>query len=189
SFVKVRIMVYGVLEELPTGIWILSPTGATVSINRYAHRISRLLLKSETAEVRDYAQPVTDLFSSSRPTAKALTAATSADQLPAAEPVEQFLLPQAVLRLHQAVVESRDLFPDRPMIIEDRVQFGSLTIQLRARWLELELDSYVLVMLESPQIHPLAKLSKLIHRGTVRRMGYRFGHPAEPKQFREQLGY
>lgn len=151
-------MVYGVLEELPTGIWILSPAGTTVSINRYAHRICRLLLKSQAKQEAG---------------SEAGEAGSEAGSLE-----QSLLMPQAVWRLHQAVLESRDLFPQRPMIIEDRVQLGSLTVDLRARWLELELDSYVLVMLESPQIHPLAKLAKVIHRGA----GRQFGQQAGPDQ-------
>lgn len=134
-------MVYGVLEDLPTGIWILNPEGATVSINRYAQRICRLLLKTELAS----------------PTQPPL------NQMPLAQmPLAQ--IPQPIQRLYQAVVESRDLFPERPVIIEDAVQLEAATVHLRARWLELELDHYVLVMLESQQIHPIAKVSKLVSR-------------------------
>jgi hypothetical protein len=138
-------MVYGVLEDLPTGIWILNPEGATVSINRYAQRICRLLLKTELA-------------SSTQPPLSQTPAQTPLAQIPLTQ------IPQPIQRLYQAVVESRDLFPERPVIIEDAVQLEAATVHLRARWLELELDHYVLVMLESQQIHPIAKVSKLVSR-------------------------
>lgn len=68
-------------------------------------------------------------------------------------------LPQPIRRMCQAVIESRDLFPERPVIIEDVVPLDSFTtIQIRARWLELETDSYLLVMLETePQAQPLSE--------------------------------
>jgi hypothetical protein len=135
-------MVYGVLEDLPTGIWILNPDGATVSINRYAQRICRLLLKSASAS----------------PTLAVKLTDQSIPQIP----LDQ--MPQPIQRLHQAVIESRDLFPERPVIIEDAVQLETATVYLRARWLELELDHYILVMLESQQIHPIAQVSKLVSR-------------------------
>ncbi len=187
-------MVYGVLEELPTGIWILSPTGATISINRYAHRICRLLLKSEAKQSeakQSEAKPGENSGSAgsfpNAPLSFGTGVSWSSAQQPDAEPGQTPPLPSTVERLCQAVVESRDLFPDRPVIIEDLVQIGALAVHLRARWLELELDSYILVMLESPQIHPLAKLSKLVHRGAVRRIGTKIWQ--QPEQFLGQLGY
>jgi hypothetical protein len=189
-------MVYGVLEELPTGIWILSPTGATVSLNRYAHRICRLLLKSEAKLAEKTQSDRLSADSTSIATSAATPineqAASSDHQFSDLELAPPLLMPSAVERLYQAVIESRDLFPDQAMIIEDLVQIGSLTVHLRARWLELELDSYILVMLESPQIHPLARLSKLIQRGSVGRIKprvERFEQRAKPELFLEQLGY
>lgn len=78
------------------------------------------------------------------------------NQLPkASEPVPPqfacpYFLPQPIRRMCRAVIESRDLFPEQPVIIEDVVPLDSFTtIQIRARWLKLETDSYLLVMLET----------------------------------------
>lgn len=63
-------------------------------------------------------------------------------------------LPPSVRRICQAVIDSRELFPEQPIIIEDSVESTALTpIQLRARWLELEFESYILVMLEPQSQH------------------------------------
>lgn len=59
-------------------------------------------------------------------------------------------LPQPIWRICQAVIESRELFPERPIIIEDFLQLSSTkTVQLRSRWIGLDVDSYILVMLEA----------------------------------------
>lgn len=85
------------------------------------------------------------------------------DRLPkASEPAPSHFpcpnfLPQPIRRMCRAVIESRDLFPEQPVIIEDVVPLDAFTtIQIRARWLELETDSYLLVMLETEQAAPIS---------------------------------
>ncbi|QYO62484.1 hypothetical protein [Leptolyngbya sp. 7M] len=63
-------------------------------------------------------------------------------------PVDQF--PQPIHRIVEAVLESRELFPDQGVIIEDTVFLPPATIiHLRGRWLDLDIESYILVMLEA----------------------------------------
>jgi hypothetical protein len=57
--------------------------------------------------------------------------------------------PQPIRRLCEAVLDSQELFPDRPIIIEDTIALAANTIHLRARWLDLEIEPYILVMLEA----------------------------------------
>lgn len=60
--------------------------------------------------------------------------------------------PQPIWRICQAVSESRELFPEQPVIIEDEIALNAdSAIQIRARWLELEIEPYILVMLETQQ--------------------------------------
>lgn len=88
--------------------------------------------------------------------------------------------PQPIERICQAVLDSRELFPERPVIIEDAVPLNaSTTVQLRARWLDLEVEPYILMMLEvrqQLQPHTEAKRLKLTDRETqvwlLRRAGY-----------------
>jgi DNA-binding CsgD family transcriptional regulator len=102
---------------------------------------------------------------------------TQSQRLPASS--TQFL-PQPIWRMYQAVNESRELFPERSVIIEDTIPLNSsMTVQVRARWLELEIDSYILVMLEAQsqaQSITEAQAFKLTDRETevwlLRRAGY-----------------
>lgn len=89
-------------------------------------------------------------------------------------------LPSPIGRICQAVLDSRDLFPERPLIIEDAIPLDtSTTVQLRARWLDLEVEPYILMMLEvQQQMQPLkeAQQLKLTERETevwlLRQAGY-----------------
>lgn len=104
---------------------------------------------------------------------------------PASEPAPPHFscpnfLPQPIRRMCRAVIESRDLFPEQPVIIEDVLPLDSFTtLQIRARWLELETDSYLLVMLQTePQAQPIGEVQpfQLTHREAevwqLRRAGY-----------------
>ncbi|PSB23492.1 helix-turn-helix transcriptional regulator [Stenomitos frigidus] len=60
-------------------------------------------------------------------------------------------VPQPIWRVCQSLIESRDLFPDHPFIIESEIFLSRLSrIRIRARWLELgDVQSpYLLVILE-----------------------------------------
>jgi DNA-binding NarL/FixJ family response regulator len=96
--------------------------------------------------------------------------------------------PPSISRICQAVLDSRELFPERPIIIEDAIPLSaSTTVQLRARWLDLEIEPYILMMLEVQQqmesyteppiqLQLEARHLKLTHRETqvwlLRRAGY-----------------
>lgn len=88
--------------------------------------------------------------------------------------------PQPILRICQAVLESRELFSEQPMIIEDEIPLsGSAVVQIRARWLDLEIDPYILIMLETQQqAQPIVEAQEfnLTERETevwlLRRAGY-----------------
>ncbi|MBF2047396.1 MAG: hypothetical protein EDM05_65355 [Leptolyngbya sp. IPPAS B-1204] len=74
--------------------------------------------------------------------------AIDADDAKPSSPVNPF--PQPIHRIVEAVLESRELFPDQAVIIEDAVSLtATTTIHLRGRWLDLEIESYILVMLEA----------------------------------------
>ncbi len=114
------------LESLPIGILILNEAGIPVLKNSYAQQIFRQLLKH---------YPESALSSKAK-------------------------FPQPVWRIWQAVRESRDLFPEQPIIIEDTVPLhpshsqpvrssAQIVIYMRARWLELETEAYILIMLEA----------------------------------------
>jgi hypothetical protein len=117
------------LESLPIGILILNSSGAPVLVNSYARQICRRLLKNH----------------------------------PELAPSSPFKFPQSIQRIAQAVKESRDLFPEQPVIIEDKVLLkpeaaqkqsskqSQTAIQIRARWLDLETEPYILIMLEAKQ--------------------------------------
>lgn len=73
---------------------------------------------------------------------------------PELRPTASSKFPQPIQRLCQAVLDSRELFPERPIIIEDTISLAATTIHLRARWLDLEIESYILVMLEAQNSIP-----------------------------------
>lgn len=60
-------------------------------------------------------------------------------------------IPQAIWRVCESLIESRDLFKDNKLIIESEINWdNSATFRIRARWLDLEESEqpYLLVTLE-----------------------------------------
>ena len=60
-------------------------------------------------------------------------------------------IPQAIWRVCESLIESRDLFSDNQLIIESEINLGnSAMFRIRTRWLELEENQqpYLLVTLE-----------------------------------------
>lgn len=52
--------------------------------------------------------------------------------------VPQEVIPQAVWRCCQAVIDSRELFPQQPLTIEDEISSPLGAIRIRVRWLTVE---------------------------------------------------
>lgn len=68
---------------------------------------------------------------------------------------------QEIKRVYQAVIDSCELYPDTPTVVESEVNHDeSTSLRIRARWLQLEADeqSFVLILLEDQKhsIHRLA---------------------------------
>ena len=51
---------------------------------------------------------------------------------------QEKVIPQAVWRCCQAVIDSRELFPQQPLTIEDEISSPLGTIRIRVRWLTVE---------------------------------------------------
>lgn len=64
--------------------------------------------------------------------------------------VQKEVIPQVVWRCCQAVIDSRELFSEQPLTIEDEISSPMGAIRIRVRWLTVENlpQSYLLVTLE-----------------------------------------
>lgn len=119
-------------EDCSVGVLILNRHGAIIFANPLAQRLCYALAHGSTAK--------------------------------ASPPDEHYprLIPHPIWRSCQAVIESRDLFPNQPIVIEDEIKVDDqVAVQLQARWLDLDGAEcfYLLVMLEEHALSQTAEKS------------------------------
>jgi DNA-binding CsgD family transcriptional regulator len=115
-----------VVESWVDGILILTEQGQWVETNETARRICGQLLDSQLAQPSHY------------PSSRGQTASRSG------------AVPQAIWKICQELIQSRQVFPQRPVIVESEIDLEGSVLRVRVRWFGVaETDRpYLMVILE-----------------------------------------
>ncbi|MEM8545048.1 MAG: helix-turn-helix transcriptional regulator [Cyanobacteria bacterium P01_H01_bin.119] len=112
------------LNALPDGVIMVSPSGAVLHANQYA---------------KGLCQQLTSVAHSVQP------------------------LPLSVWRICEALIESRELFPNRFFVIEDEIQtVAETTLRIRVRWMDQGAVEYPCLLVTLEDRHQSAKSAAIV---------------------------